>query len=212
VGVYQGEAIEVRQNEWGHSHSYHWVVHKLEYRDLFRHIDNCDIVSQLHCLACLLDRCHTQSHLLMIGSQYSGVVKLDKCPLKRLQYESPATLAVEEHDNVSTQDKLGIEQDQNQEFRECQQCPRSDFIANEQSTQMQQNRFVKLFSAPFIPYSLIRHLSLEAVSPDACIRPSQGMSIFPEVSHSMNEHRISHASLAHTSLVTEGLFDSIGSW
>lgn len=59
---------------------------------------------------------------------------------------------------------------------------------------------------------LIRHLSLETVSPDACIRPFQGMSIFPEVSHSMNEHKISHASLARTSLVTEGLFDSIGSW
>ena len=59
---------------------------------------------------------------------------------------------------------------------------------------------------------LIRHLSLKAVSPDACIRPFQGMSIFPEVSHSMNEHKISHASLAHTSLVTEDLFDGIGSW
>jgi len=58
---------------------------------------------------------------------------------------------------------------------------------------------------------LIRHLSLETVSPDACIRPFQGMSIFPEVSHSMNEHKISHASLAHTSLVTEGPFDSTGS-
>jgi hypothetical protein len=38
------------------------------------------------------------------------------------------------------------------------------------------------------------------------------MSIFPKVSHSMNEHKISHASLAHTSLVTEDLFDGIGSW
>jgi len=59
---------------------------------------------------------------------------------------------------------------------------------------------------------LIRHISLEAVSPDACIRPSQGMSIFPEVSHSMNEHQISHASLAHTSLVTESFLGALGSW
>jgi hypothetical protein len=38
------------------------------------------------------------------------------------------------------------------------------------------------------------------------------MSIFPEVSHPMNKHKISHARLAHTSLVTEGLLDTIGSW
>jgi hypothetical protein len=49
---------------------------------------------------------------------------------------------------------------------------------------------------------VIRHSSLEAVFPDACIRPFQGMSIFPEVSQSMNEHKVSHASLAHTSLVS----------
>ena len=76
-------------------------------------------------------------------------------------------------------------------------------------------RFVKGvdLSSYFLLLSfLIRHSSLEPISLDACIRPFQGMSIFPEVSHSMNEHRISHASLAHTSLVTEGLFDSIGSW
>lgn len=66
-----------------------------------------------------------------------------------------------------------------------------------------------LFSTPFI---LFRHLSLEAVSPDACIRPSQGMSIFPEVSHSMNEHKMSHASLAHTSLATKGFLGGAGSW
>jgi len=66
-----------------------------------------------------------------------------------------------------------------------------------------------LFSTPFVPFG---HLSLEAVSPDACIRPFQDMSIFPEVSHSMNEHKTSHASLAHTSCVTEGAFDSTGSW
>ena len=57
----------------------------------------------------------------------------------------------------------------------------------------------------------IRHLSLEAVSPDACIRPFQGMSIFPEVSHSMNEHTMSHASLAHTSLATKDFLDGTGS-
>ena len=45
-------------------------------------------------------------------------------------------------------------------------------------------RVFVLFSTPLI---LIGHLSLEAVSLDACIRPSQGMSIFPEVSHSMSE-------------------------
>jgi len=70
-------------------------------------------------------------------------------------------------------------------------------------------RVLVLFSAPFIPFG---HLLLEAVSPDACIRPFQGMSIFPEVSHSMNEHTMSHASLAHTSLVTEHFLGALGSW
>jgi len=69
-------------------------------------------------------------------------------------------------------------------------------------------RIIMLFSTPFI---LFGHLSLEAVSPDACIRPSQGMSIFPEVSHSMNEHTMSHASLAHTSLATRDFLDGTGS-
>ena len=59
---------------------------------------------------------------------------------------------------------------------------------------------------------VIRHSSLEAVFPDACIRPFQGMSIFPEVSQSMNEHKVSHASLAHTSLVTEDFLGVPGSW
>jgi hypothetical protein len=59
---------------------------------------------------------------------------------------------------------------------------------------------------------VIRHSSLEAVSPDACIRPFQGMSIFPEVSQSMNEHKVSHASLAHTSLVTKTFLGALGSW
>jgi hypothetical protein len=58
----------------------------------------------------------------------------------------------------------------------------------------------------------IRRLSLETDSPDACIRPFQGMSIFPEVSHSKNEQNISHASPAHTSLATKGLLDITGSW
>jgi hypothetical protein len=66
-----------------------------------------------------------------------------------------------------------------------------------------------LFSTPFI---LFGHLSLEAVSPDACIRPSQGMSIFPEVSHSKNEYKISHARPAHTSLATKDFLDGTGSW
>jgi len=69
-------------------------------------------------------------------------------------------------------------------------------------------RILMLFSTPFI---LFGHLSLEAVSPDACIRPFQGMSIFPEVSHSMNEHTMSHASLAHTSLATKDFLDGTGS-
>jgi hypothetical protein len=44
---------------------------------------------------------------------------------------------------------------------------------------------------------LIRHLPLETVSPDACIRHRGGMSIFPEVSHSKNEHKISCEPRAH---------------
>jgi hypothetical protein len=75
--------------------------------------------------------------------------------------------------------------------------------------------FVKIieFSSYFLLLSfLIRHLSLKAGSPDACIRPFQGMSIFPEVSQSMNEHKISHARPAHTSLVTKRLLGSVGSW
>ena len=69
-------------------------------------------------------------------------------------------------------------------------------------------RVFVLFSTPLI---LIGHLSLEAVSLDACIRPSQGMSIFPEVSHSMNEYKISHARPAHTSLATKDFLDGAGS-
>jgi len=69
-------------------------------------------------------------------------------------------------------------------------------------------RVFVLFSTPLI---LIGHLSLEAVSLDACIRPSQGMSIFPEVSHSTNEYKISHARPAHTSLATKDFLDGTGS-
>ena len=51
---------------------------------------------------------------------------------------------------------------------------------------------------------LIRHISLQPVSPDACIRHRGGMSIFPEVSHSKNEHKISCEARAY--LLGDGMF------
>lgn len=122
VGVYQGEAIEVRQNEWGYSHSYHWVIHKLEYRDLLRN-NNPQIALQLRRLACLLDEYHTLSSLPLPSSQQTTVIKLDVCPLKTLYEQPPVVLAEGECDNDAIRGKLETQQEQTLKCPKCQQCP-----------------------------------------------------------------------------------------